>query len=110
VQLVPGTVGRRWCLYRLAQDAVIRADDGVVAGYSVLSCSPGHEIVSMQEYDLYINLKKPAVGLYVRAGAGLPDFADPNEWVFDGTAPQDLLPAGIVQGVEANGHALRDMD
>jgi hypothetical protein len=64
----------------------------------------------MQEYDLYINLKKPAVGLYVRAGAGLPDFAHPEEWVFDGTAAQDLLPASVVQGVEANGHALRDMD
>ncbi|HAP12498.1 MAG TPA: hypothetical protein DCR50_16850, partial [Afipia sp.] len=27
----------------------------------------------MQEYDLYINAKKPAIGLYVRKGAGLPD-------------------------------------
>jgi hypothetical protein len=59
----------------------------------------------MQEYDLYINVKKPAVGLYVRAGAGLTDFADPKEWVFDGTATQDLLPPGVVEGVEADGHA-----
>jgi hypothetical protein len=64
----------------------------------------------MQEYDLYINIKKPAVGIYVRAGAGLPDFANPKEWVFDGTAAQDLLPSSIVRGVETNGHAFRNMD
>ena len=64
----------------------------------------------MQEYDLYINIKRPAAGLYVRAGAGLPDFADPKEWAFDGTSAQDLLPSSIVRGVEANGHAFRDMD
>ena len=34
----------------------------------------------MQEYDLYIDPKKPSVGLYVRKGAGLPDLADPSEW------------------------------
>ena len=33
----------------------------------------------MQEYELYINVKKPAIGLYVRKGAGLPDFADPKD-------------------------------
>jgi hypothetical protein len=65
---------------------------------------------SVQEYDLYINTKKPRIGLYVRKGAGLPDFANPNEWTFDGTAAQDLLPASVVNGVEANGHAFRDMD
>ncbi len=43
----------------------------------------------MQEYDLYINAKKPAIGLYVRKGAGLPDLADKSDWVFDGTAAQD---------------------
>jgi hypothetical protein len=64
----------------------------------------------MQKYDIYINAKKPAVGLYVRAGAGLPDFADPKEWIFDGAAAQDLVPSSVVQGVEANGHAFRDMD
>ena len=36
----------------------------------------------MPEYDLYINPQKPSVGLYVRKGAGLPDLADPKEWVF----------------------------
>jgi hypothetical protein len=65
---------------------------------------------SMREYDVYINAQKPAVGLYVRTGAGLPDFSHPDEWVFDGTAAEDLLPPNIVKGVEANGHAFRDMD
>jgi hypothetical protein len=64
----------------------------------------------MQEYDLCINVKKPAIGLYARAGAGLPDFADPKEWVFDGTAAQDLLPSSVVEGVEADGHAFPDID
>jgi hypothetical protein len=64
----------------------------------------------MDEYDLYINLKKPALGLYVRKGTGLPDLAKPEEWVFDGTATRDALPPRIVQDVDANGHAFRDMD
>lgn len=67
-------------------------------------------VLSMPEYDLYINVKKPGIGLYVRKGAGLPDFADPKEWVFDGTAAQDLLPPSVVEGVAADGHAFRDMD
>ncbi|MGL5168219.1 MAG: hypothetical protein ACRC9K_20235 [Afipia sp.] len=64
----------------------------------------------MQEYDLYINIKKPAIGLYVRKGASLPDLADKTDWVFDGTAAQDLLPASVVKGVAADGHAFRNMD
>lgn len=64
----------------------------------------------MQEYDLYINIKKPAIGLYVRKGASLPDLGDKADWVFDGTAAQDLLPRSVVDGVEANGHAFRNMD
>jgi hypothetical protein len=64
----------------------------------------------MEEYDLYINPKKPAIGLYVRKGAGLPDLADKDDWVFDGTAAQDLLPRSVVEGVAAHGHAFRDMD
>ncbi len=63
----------------------------------------------MTEYDLYINVKKPAIGIYVRSGAGLPDFAHPDEWVFDGTAPQDVLPPKVIAGVEANGHAFREL-
>jgi hypothetical protein len=64
----------------------------------------------MLEYDLYINIKKPAIGLYVRAGAGLPDFANPSEWTFDGTAADLELPPSIVKGVASDGHAFRDMD
>lgn len=64
----------------------------------------------MQEYDCYINEKKPGLGLYVRAGAPLAYFADPQDWIFDGTTTQDMLPASVVQGVDANGHAFRDMD
>ncbi|CAB3839538.1 hypothetical protein LMG26858_01121 [Achromobacter anxifer] len=30
-----------------------------------------------QEFDFYINLGKPTLGLYVRKGAGLPDLAHP---------------------------------
>ncbi len=63
----------------------------------------------MEEYDLYINAKKPAIGLYVRKGANLPDLADTSDWVFDGTAAQDALPPGVVEGVKADGHAFRDM-
>lgn len=64
----------------------------------------------MQEYDLYINVKKQSVGLYVRKGAGLPDLADKADWAFDGVAAQDLVPPDVVKGVAANGHAFRDMD
>jgi hypothetical protein len=64
----------------------------------------------MEEYDPYINKKKPSIGLYVPKDARLPDLADKDEWVFDGTADQDLLPHAVVQGVRANGHAFRDMD
>ena len=72
--------------------------------------SKSREIVTMEECDLYINVKKPAIGLYVRKGASLPDLADKEDWVFDGTAAQDLLPTSVVEGVAANGHAFRDMD
>ncbi len=64
----------------------------------------------MSEFDCYLNAKKPGVGLYVRAGASLPDFADPKEWIFDGKQAQDLVPSSVIEGVEANGHAFRDMD
>lgn len=61
----------------------------------------------MEQYDLYINVKKPAIGLYVHKGASL---ADKEAWVFDGTAGEDLLPPSIVEGVGVAGHAFRDMD
>ena len=43
----------------------------------------------MGNYDLYLNPQKPAIGLYVRAGAGLPDIADAKDWIFDGAS---MLP------------------
>ncbi|MGO4286981.1 hypothetical protein [Bosea sp. TAB14] len=64
----------------------------------------------MQQYDLYINAGKPAIGLYVASGAKLPDFVDPKEWLFDGTAAADLLPPSVIEGVASAGHAFRDMD
>ena len=63
----------------------------------------------MQEYDLYINPKKPTLGLYVRRGAGLPDLADPQQWVFDGTFTQLELPTDLVRTIEADGHAIREL-
>jgi hypothetical protein len=64
----------------------------------------------MEEYDVYINVKKPAIGLIVRKGASLPELADKADWVFDGTTFQDLLPPSVIEGVNAFGHAFRDMD
>ncbi len=64
----------------------------------------------MREYDLYINQNKPSIGLYVSKGAGLPDIDDKADWLFDGTAAEDLLPPEVVKGVAADGHAFRSMD
>ena len=65
---------------------------------------------AMPEYDLYLNIKKPAIGLYVRHGAGLPDLEDKNDWDFDGTEVESLLPDDLVKEITANGHAFRDME
>ena len=49
--------------------------------------------------------------LYVlNRSLSLPDLADKDDWVFDGTAAQDLLPPSVVEGVAADGHAFRDVD
>jgi hypothetical protein len=66
--------------------------------------------VSMQEYDLYINPKKPSIGLYVRKGAGLPDLADASEWLYDGSANDVDLPPDLVRNLETTGHAFRELD
>ena len=71
---------------------------------------PSERIAAMEEYDLYLNVKKPSIGLYVRKGASLPDLGDKADWVFDGTSAEDLLPKSVVADVAANGHAFRDMD
>jgi hypothetical protein len=64
----------------------------------------------MDEYDLYLNVKKPSIGLYVRKDAKLPDLADKDDWVFDGTTFQDQLPPSVIDGVKADGHAFRNMN
>ncbi len=64
----------------------------------------------MENYDLYLNPSKPSIGLYVRAGAGLPDIAAAKNWIFDGTVEEDSLPSDIVKAIAADGHAFRDMD
>lgn len=64
----------------------------------------------MENYDLYLNPQKTSIGLYVRAGAGLPDIADAKEWIFDGTVEKNSLPSEVVKAIDANGHAFRDMD
>lgn len=64
----------------------------------------------MENYDLYLNPQKPSIGLYVPAGAGLPDIADAKNRVFDGTAEKDFLPCAVIDALKANGHAFRDMD
>lgn len=63
----------------------------------------------MQEFDFYINLKKPTLGLYVRKGAGLPDLADADQWQREGSVGQDEVPPGILKGLEANGHAFQEL-
>jgi hypothetical protein len=65
---------------------------------------------SMQEYDLYINPKKPSIGLYVHKGAGLPDLADASEWLYDGSANDVDLPPDLVRDIEATGHAFQELD
>jgi hypothetical protein len=65
---------------------------------------------SMREYDLYLNPKKPPIGLYVPKGAGLPDLADASEWLYDGSANDVDLPRELQQEIEATGHAFRELD
>ena len=63
----------------------------------------------MQEFDFYINLKKPTLGLYVRKGAGLPDLVDKSDWQFEGPVRQSDLTPELLQGLEANGHAFQEL-
>ncbi len=63
----------------------------------------------MQEFDFYINLKKPTLGLYVRKGAGLPDLSDADQWRLEGSVVQSELPPGLLKGLEANGHAFQEL-
>jgi hypothetical protein len=61
------------------------------------------------EFDFYINLAKPTLGLYVRKGAGLTDLADTKEWEFSGHVWQSELSPEILEELEANGHAFQEL-
>ncbi|WP_265920433.1 hypothetical protein [Cupriavidus nantongensis] len=63
----------------------------------------------MQQFDFYINLRKPTLGLYVRKGAGLPDLADARQWQFEGTVGETELPPGALKALDANGHAFQEL-
>jgi hypothetical protein len=63
----------------------------------------------MQQFDFYINLKKPTLGLYVRTGAGLPDLVDKSDWQFDGHVWQSELSAELLKGLDANGHVFQEL-
>ncbi|QGZ59742.1 hypothetical protein [Paraburkholderia acidiphila] len=62
-----------------------------------------------QEFDFYINLAKPTLGLYVRQGMGLPDLANPKEWQFSGHIWQSELDGETLKNLEANGHAFQEL-
>ncbi|SOY62881.1 hypothetical protein [Cupriavidus taiwanensis] len=63
----------------------------------------------MQEFDFYLNLKKPTLGLYVRKGAGLPDLADTAQWRLEGTVAETDVPPDVLKGLSANGHAFQEL-
>ena len=63
----------------------------------------------MQEFDFYINLKQPTLGLYVRNGAGLPDLINPDQWQFEGHVWQSDFSPDILKGLDANGHAFQEL-
>ncbi|QEZ43121.1 hypothetical protein [Cupriavidus oxalaticus] len=63
----------------------------------------------MQQFDFYINPKRPTLGLYVRKGAGLPDLADASQWQLEGHVWENELAPDILKGLEANGHAFQEL-
>ncbi|MGF6772238.1 hypothetical protein P3T18_004726 [Paraburkholderia sp. GAS199] len=63
----------------------------------------------MQEFDFYINLKKPTLGLYVKRGAGLPDLADAGDWQLSGPVAQSELTPELLKGLAANGHVFQEL-
>ncbi|SPA32292.1 hypothetical protein [Cupriavidus taiwanensis] len=63
----------------------------------------------MQQFDFYINLRKPTLGLYVRKGAGLPDLADAKQWQLEGTVGETELRPDALKALDANGHAFQEL-
>ena len=63
----------------------------------------------MQEFDLYINQQDPNLGLYVRGGSTLPDFASAKQWTFYRAEAEDELSAELVQRIKVDGHAFQKL-
>lgn len=63
----------------------------------------------MQEFDFYINPRKPTLGLYVPKGSGLPDLAEADQWQFEGHVWENELAPAILKGLKANGHAFQEL-
>lgn len=64
----------------------------------------------MLEFDFYVNPHRPAIGLYVKKGAGLPDLDDARDWTREGTVGANEVSAATLGEISANGHALVDLD
>lgn len=64
---------------------------------------------SMQEFDVYTTQQEPSLGLYVRAGSALPDFANSKQWIFYRTVAEDGLSTELVQQIKADGHAFQKL-
>ncbi|RXS92809.1 hypothetical protein ESZ00_19905 [Silvibacterium dinghuense] len=63
----------------------------------------------MQEFDLYVNSQEPNLGLYVRAGAALPDLSSLHPWEFYRAVAANELSAELVQRIQIDGHAFQDL-
>lgn len=64
-----------------------------------------------QEFDFYINQKKPTLGLYVKKGAALSDFSENEaaDWSLSGHVWQDQIAAPLLAEIEVNGHAFQEL-
>jgi len=63
----------------------------------------------MQEFDFYINPKRPTLGLYVLKGAGFPDLVDAGQWQLEGHVWENELPPLTLKGLRDNGHAFQEL-
>lgn len=70
---------------------------------------PPQKQQTQQEFDFYLNLAKPTLGLYVRKGMGLPDLVDTKHWQFSGHVWQSELDPETLKNLEANGHAFQEL-
>ncbi len=60
-------------------------------------------------FDLYTNPARPTLALYVRKGAGLPDFADPSSWSIEGEIWSNEIPPDVLKTLETNGHVFQEL-